>query len=72
MEIKKFKTLQEFKEKVKKSLCWEDYFKIGKYTYKIFTLKQENILIKFMNMVEVVYLIWIMTMFIFIVRNQTI
>lgn len=36
MKIKKFKTIQEFKRELHKGLCWEDYFKIGKYTYKIF------------------------------------
>jgi len=34
--IKLFKTIQEFKNKLKIGLCWEDYFKIGNLTYKIF------------------------------------
>ncbi len=34
--IKQFKDLEDFKAKVKTSLCWEDYFKIGKYLYKIY------------------------------------
>jgi len=35
-QVKKFKTFAEFEREVKKSLCWEDYFKIGKYIYKIY------------------------------------
>ena len=34
--MKKFNTLQDFESELKKSICWEDYFKIGKYTYKIY------------------------------------
>jgi len=34
--LKKFRDLRHFKQELKKSLCWEDYFKIGNLTYKIF------------------------------------
>ena len=35
-EIKIFKDMKDFKTKVKTSLCWEDYFRIGRCLYKIF------------------------------------
>lgn len=34
--LKRFKTITDFKNKLKKSICWEDYFKIGNLTYKIY------------------------------------
>lgn len=34
--MKTFKTIDIFENKLKKSLCWEDYFKISNHLYKIF------------------------------------
>jgi hypothetical protein len=34
--MKTFKDIKQFKEKLIKGLCWEDYFKIGNLTYKIY------------------------------------
>ena len=35
-KIKEFKTLQDFETELKISLCWEDVFKIGNFTYKLY------------------------------------
>jgi hypothetical protein len=35
-QIKKFKTIEDFKKNLKKGICWEDYFKIGNLTFKIY------------------------------------
>jgi len=34
--LTKFKDLNDFKNKLKKSICWEDYFKIKNLTYKMY------------------------------------
>ena len=34
--MKTFKDLKTFEKKLKKRLCWEDYFKIGNKTFKIY------------------------------------
>ena len=34
--MKQFKDIKTFENKLNKSLCWEDYFKIGNLTYKIY------------------------------------
>ena len=34
--MKTFKDIETFKEKLKTSLCWEDYFKINDLTFKLF------------------------------------
>lgn len=36
VKIKTFKDIKTFEEKVKESICWEDYFKIGNKLYSIY------------------------------------